>query len=357
MKKQIILSTVVAIAALLLNSLPSNATVWRVNNNPNYTQGCNHCFSSLQVANDTSIVMAGDTVHIEASSIDYVGSGTNEIMLSKKLIILGPGYFLNQNLNLQKNAVSATIRKLNFMPGSDFSIVKGVSFYWGSNIYGVEIFNVSNILIESCYFVKGIKFSNNNPISDITLKKCYITTVLNSTNASSISNLLITNCYFGDDVDLYQAGLSRSGQIAHCVISSSNNNYIDISSSIDFYNNIANINTFNPNNNGTANIHDNIFIVSLPVWLNGGNNIAMANATVFPSTGSPDSILNVNPIGICPQCYTAFPGNETFGMFGGVDPYRLGGIPNIPAIYQLQSPLNVIQGTPVNVNISTRSND
>ncbi|HMR47167.1 MAG TPA: hypothetical protein PKC85_10420 [Bacteroidia bacterium] len=354
MKRQILLSALVVMTAILLKSLPCNATVWRVNNNPNYTQGCNHCFSSLQVANDTSVVMDGDTIHIEASSIDYVGSGTNETMLSKKLVILGPGYFLNQNPLLQKNAVSATIRKLNLIPGSDYSIIKGVSFYWGSSIYGIEISNVSNIIVESCYFDGGIKFSNSNPISDITLKKCYVTGAIGSTNAANISNLLISNCYFGSNVDLYQAGFSRSGEIAQCVIS---NNNIDISSSIVFYNNIANINTFNPNNNGTTNIHDNIFIGSLPVWLSGGNNIAMTNATVFPSSGSQDSILNVNPIGICPQCYTAFPGNETFGMFGGADPYSLSGIPNIPVIYQLQCPLNIIQGTPVNVNISTRSND
>jgi hypothetical protein len=354
MKKQILLSAFVVITSMLLNSLPCNATVWRVNNNPNYTQGCNHCFNSLQAANDTSIVIPGDTIHLEASSIDYVGSGTNETMLSKKLVILGPGYFLNQNLNLQKNAVSATIRKLKIMPGSNYSIIKGVSFYWGSNIYGIEIFNVSNLLIESCYFGKGIKFSNSNPISDITLKKCYITEALGSTNAANISNILITNCYFGSTVDLYQAGFSRSGEIAHCVINSNN---IDIGSNIVFYNNIATINTLTQNNNGITNVHDNIFIGSLPSWLSGGNNIALSNATVFTSTGSPDSILNVNPIGTCPQCYTAFPGNEAFGIFGGVDPYKLSGIPNIPAIYQLQSPLNVIQGTPTNVTISTRSNN
>ncbi len=356
MTKKILLTAHVAIIAILFTALPSNATVWRVNNNPSYIQGCNHCFSSLQVANDTSIVMAGDTIHLEASPVTYLGSGTSQATtLSKRLVILGPGYFLNQNIGLQKNAVSATIRKLEFLPGSDYSVIKGVSFFMSGNIYGVEILNASNLLIESCYLQTGLHFVNTNPISDITIKKCYITKTINSANSSNISNLLITNCFIGDNVNLYQGSTIYSGEIIHCVIGT--NTYIDIGFGINFYNNIVTTGTFNQNTNGTTNVHDNIFIPSPTPWLIGGNNYSETALTVFPTTGSPDSILNVNPIGICPQCYTAYPGTEIFGIFGGADPYQLSGLPNIPSIYELQSPLNVIQGTPVNVNISTRSND
>jgi hypothetical protein len=356
MKKQKHHKAFAAFAVIMLCTLTSQASIWRVNNNPNYTQGCNHCFSSLQAANDTSIVMAGDTIHLEASANVYLGSATvNETTLNKRLVILGPGYFLNQNLNLQKNAIAATVRKLNFSTNSDYSIVKGVSFDWGSNIYGVEIHNASHILIESCYFGNGFRFFNSNPISDITIKKCYISGAIGSTNAQNITNILFSNCYIGFNVDLYQAGYSRTGEISHCVFL--NSATFQINSNIVFYNNIVSTGTFSQINNGITNVHDNIFIPSPPAWLVGGNNYSESLTTVFPSTGSQDSILNVNSIGICPVCYTALPGNATFGMFGGADPYRLSGIPNIPAIYQLQSPPNVLQGGTINVNIGTRSND
>ena len=359
-----LLSKTTAFAVLMLCVLTSKATIWRVNNNPNYTQGCNHCFGSLQVANDTSIVMAGDTIHLEASQTPYVGSGTGgDVILNKRIVILGPGYFLSQNPDEQKNSTSAVVVSIVFNPGSEFSILKGVEIATTSTP-DIQI-NTSNILIESCKVDRFIDFratTGSPTTSNIVIKKCYVSRLNNSNNNSpAITNLNISNSYFYQSFTL--TGTPTSGNVTHCYISNdgSSANWIDITNTIDFINNIVNrtsgVSSLNQNNNGINNVHDNIFIPSPPTWLVGGNNHTETYLTVFPSTGSPDSILNVNPIGICPVCYTAFPGNATFGMYGGADPYRLSGIPNIPAIYQLASPLNASQGSTINVNISTRSND
>lgn len=358
------------IAALLTVPAMMNATIWRVNNNPNYTQGCDHCFSSLQAANDSDIVEAGDTIHLEASHLFYSANGSSSgslsiTVLTKRLVILGPGYFLNQNIGLQKNPTTATTHTITFDSGSEGSVIKGVTVEGNS---GSDInIKVSNILVEGCWVERFIDFvasSTYPPISNVIIKKSYIYRVNNSNNAVPIHNLTISNCYIYKDLDLTSSNTPTSGTIAHCVISTDGGptNNIDIDSGIELYNNIV-IRTapsgsvMLQSNNSVNNVHDNIFISELPSWLSGGNNIALANAVVFPTSGSTDGILNVNPANICPQCYTAYPGNETFGMFGGADPYVLSGIPNIPTIYQLQSPLNAEQGSNVNVNISTRSND
>jgi hypothetical protein len=306
--------------------------------------------------------MPGDTIHLEASQIEYGITTVN-----KQLVILGPGYYLNNNAGLQKNSTSATLKTITFDTGSQGSIIKGVRMSYTGNSADINI-KTSNILIESCWVERYIAFTASNtypPITNITIKKSFITRINNSNNAQPISNLTISNCYVANGIFLNDVNSPTSGIILHCVIKTngSSASRINFSNSIsEFYNNIivntsSTLNPIEQNNNGTPNIHDNIFTGGFPTWLSGGNNNSEILTTVFPSTGSPDSILNVNPIGTCPLCYTAYPGTETFGIFGGADPYKLSGIPNIPAIYQLQSPLNVIQGTPTNVNISTRSNN
>ena len=355
MRKSILLKTS-AFAVLMLYAFMSKATIWRVNNNPNYTQGCNHCFSSLQTAIDDSTVMAGDTIHLEASPILYLGPGNyNGVNLNKRLVILGPGYFLNENSGLQNNTTSATLAKLYFLSGSDYSVVNGISIAHGAGSIdrAIEINNSSHISIEGCYLTR-IYFNNNSPISDIVIKKSFITDEIDDQFGADLSNLYISNSCILGNLHLRRASYARSGEIIHCVLGK-NSSTIDVTSAINMYNNIIYFGSFIQWNNGT-NIHDNIFIQNLPSWLTGGNNTPLPDSTVFANTGSQDSSYNVKPT--CSVCYTGFPtGTETIGIYGGADPYRLSGIPNIPTIYQLQSPLNIQQGGTINVDISTRSND
>lgn len=368
MKKQILIFTLVAFAAILLNASIVKATVWRVNNNPNYTQGCNHCFNNLQLAINDSTVMAGDTIHLEASNSAYLGFGgfQNTILVNKELVILGPGYFLSLNSGLQKNTLSATIERLEFLAGSENSVLKGVRIFETGGTMDLSI-KTGNITVESCYI--GGDFVLFNPIDafNIFIRKCYIVgRVMKVNGATNISNLMITNSFIGGTILLDDPSNTYSGEISNCVIiAGGGGDAIDIRSDIQsFHNNIVGggpggtpVTLINQNNNGN-NIHDNIFINVLPNFPTGPNNILLSAPYVFVPGGSTDSLLNVNPIGLCPECYTGFPsGTETLGIFGGADPYRLSGIPNIPSIYQLQSTLNVIQGAPVNVGFGTRSND
>lgn len=343
---------------MLLNTTPGNATVWRVNNNPNYTQGCTHCFNSLQAANDDSLVLAGDTIHLEASNILYSGPG-NKITINKPLVIIGPGYFLSQNPGLQKNTLSATIIRIEFLPNSENSVLKGVRIFGGSGSSHLTIL-ASYITVENCYIEDDVIIKpDGNNITDIFIKKCFVgfRVIRYGGGTGYASNVFVRNTYIRGSIDFLYPNYPVSGEVNNCIIAGIGSGNLEITSYIySFFNNIV-ANTLIQNDNG-SNVFSNIFIGSLPGWAIANNGVALPNSTVFPSTGSPDSILNVNPIGICPECYTGAPsGTETMGIYGGVDPYQLSGIPNIPSIYQLQAPLNTIQGVPVNVNISTRSND
>lgn len=351
MKKAILLVSFVAIAAMLLNILPCNATVWRVNNNPNYIQGCSHCFSSLQAANDTSIVMAGDTVHLEASVIPYSATTIN-----KQITILGPGYFLNQNPGFQKNVYSASVLRIIFSTGSDNSLISGIYVGQSGNSSSIQINNANYIYIDRTQTRDDITFAAGSINAFIIVTKSFIGgRIITGGNNSSVYDINVSNSYIHENISLTSSSTSNYGTITQCVL----NNFVNINDGFNFFNNIiVNSTNFSQNNNTIANIYTNLFIPTVPAFLTGGTNVnEPLLSTVFPSTGSQDSILNVNPIGICPQCYTGFPGNYTLGMFGGASPYKLSGIPNIPSIYQLQSPLDTLQGVIINVNLSTRSND
>src|SRR5690606_4687569 len=102
---------------------------------------------------------------------------------------------------------------------------------------------------------------------------------------------------------------------------------------------------------GTNNtIHDNISAVALT----GGDasNAVVNMGNVYNlMVGSDDSKYDI--LSTSPYNET---GAQARGAFSGISPYRLSGIPNIPAIYALQSTLNTTPGGTVNVTLSTRSN-
>ena len=89
--------------------------VWHVNT----AEGIYKDFNQLSEANNSSDVLAGDTVYVYPGN--YEGCTIN-----KKLVIIGPGYFLDQNLQLQYNQNSSYIGAITFDVGSEDSKLTGV---------------------------------------------------------------------------------------------------------------------------------------------------------------------------------------------------------------------------------------
>lgn len=146
MKKTMLLSTMTTCAVLLLTHFPSKATVWRVNNNgaPYVQYTGQQVFSDLAFAIATA--SAGDTLHIEASPTVY---NTSAIHITKKLIIIGPGYLFggtNGNSNLQANHNVSKVSTLYFDAGSEYSV------YMGITQVGILYVRASNITIKRNQF-------------------------------------------------------------------------------------------------------------------------------------------------------------------------------------------------------------
>jgi len=354
MKTKFNYKTLCAIITLLTVCSAMKATTWRVNNTAAYNQSTNNqVYSTLTAAIGSPSVLPGDTLYIESSGTTY-----GVISLNKKLTLIGTGYYLSNNTGLQNNQTSAIIGSLTFAAGSSGSTIMGlnVSGMVGSAVILSNV-NLDSITITRCYIDGEIVFQNGSGIvhNKITISKNFVinTTTHPVGTPGTITNLIVTNNRFGGGI--YFQGTNHHGIVANNALGSS----VNIQANIAFFNNIITAGTVTQSTNSSTNMYNNLFSITQPAWLTGGNNnFGVPSGTIYPSVGTPDNLFDPNPIGVCPQCYQGLPGGTTeVGMFGGNDPYILSGIPNIPTIYQLQSSPNAPQGGTLPSSISTRSNN
>ncbi|MBK8582287.1 MAG: hypothetical protein IPL86_10730 [Flavobacteriales bacterium] len=103
-------SALIVAVAFILSPILSNATIWRVNNNPVLASNCDHCFTDLAEAVANPFVSANgarDTIHLEASPMNY-----GSVTMAKPIVLIGPGFKLGMgtanNPDLQANNQMAT---------------------------------------------------------------------------------------------------------------------------------------------------------------------------------------------------------------------------------------------------------
>ena len=93
----------------------AQATVWRVNNNSAISAN----FTSFTAAQNAAA--PNDTLYFEGSSVSY-----GNIILTKPLTLIGPGYFLSENPQTQANKVTAKFGTIGFNTGSAGSTISGL---------------------------------------------------------------------------------------------------------------------------------------------------------------------------------------------------------------------------------------
>ena len=316
--------------------------VWRVN-----LDGYDADFTgltALQDAIDNVDVSNNDTIHVEASAGTYDG-----VTLERPLVLIGPGYFLNENTTpiLQANVNSAKVHSIIFAPGSEGAIITGLAIEGGFGT-GIDL-QASDITIKRCK-VSAVSFGTSVALNNFVINQCYVAGAVGfGFGVGPVNNLSFTNNYFGAAFSL---AATHQGMIAHNVFAGN----VSIHGAT-FFNNIVRAGTTTQNNNGVVNMYKNIFHDNPGAWLDGGTNYRTVNmTTVFATSGSTDGRLD--PLPGCANCANGFgtPPQE-IGMFGGSTAYRLSGIPAIPSIYQLQAPPSAILGETIDVILSTKSNN
>ena len=344
MKKLLLLS----VAATLTCSL-SFAKIWRVNNNIGITAN----FTTLQAAHDGAA--AGDTVYLESSPTSYGG-----LNCTKKLAIIGTGYFLDVNAGLQAFALSSKVDGITFNTGSGGSIIEGVST--GSNAISIY---ANDIVIRRNYIGA---FSSTDPIyytgpvniysgaSNIFITQNYGLSITNNSASTGIliaNNLIALPSYYGE------------GSTGNCIQLNPNTvaiikNNIFRRGTVNAYNsNITNNIMFLGYLNGSGNLISNNIGSGTQFGSTDGNKQNIDMATVFESTGSYDAYFKLkagSPAIGAGYGSTAITPVDC-GMFGGSGSYVLSGIPAIPSIYFFANQPVGSNSDPIDVQVKVRSNN
>jgi len=364
------------LATIILLAMATNASAsfLRVNNNPGINVDNKIVFSNVTAA--IAAASAGDIIYLEPSLTSY---GT--VTFTKKLTLLGPGYFLNQNFPTATQTTSATIDgfiAVNTVTiNCDGSVISGLvisgannnsgtSSYLGANnltfsnniLYGIEIL-ISNLSSDNTAFYNNIILSGNyfEPNSNVSLYK------------AGVNGLVVTNNFFSYNSS-YGDDLVSGGS----TVTFSNNTYVNLSLLI-LLDNAGNTSYTIKNNIFTdpqffiiTDIHSGNSSISLD------NNIFyLANITVgkrFSSSNPPSSVTQnnnqfnatssifVSPTGQSTDgqwqvlqnsssvAYKAGTDGTDCGMFGGALPYTLSGLPAIPSI----ATINITGGSTITSN-------
>jgi len=306
MKKQLLLSLIFT----LLFGFISGQHLIRVNNNP----GADPDYTTLQAANDAA--SNGDTVYVEGSTTRYTDAD-----ISKRLIIIGPGYFLAENDSTQANSLEASINGyIRLQAGSAGSVIAGMVCDY------IDIY-VNDISVTRCKL--SVLYYYNN-INNIVLAQNYMGQIATVSGSYSISNAIISN----NIITYHLYAMNNSGPLQ--VV---NNVFTENSLGIDIYNSSIANNIFCSSTYGitenTGNTITNNILASAGTNANGNQyNVPMANVFVDFSgslnysddakwklkTGSPAIGAGVSGV----DC----------GAFGGSTPYVLSGVSMLPHIYE-----------------------
>lgn len=302
------------------------ATTFRVNNTPNTDADFDNLIDAHAIARN------GDTLLIEGSGGSY-----GSLTMTKRLTLIGPGYFLDENPN---TSVSVTA-KLDFLildPGTDNEPSTGAA---ASEIIGLDFSNsasgrsidirVDDVIVRKCY-LRSVYILNGavrvKPATGVQIIQNYFTGAVYNSSASSdpVVNVQILNNIFGASIsfrpgssgailhNIMQRGLSVigfAGEIRSNIISSTRENDVEIPSlpNNQISHNIAAAGQFGDANGNFTTVVDNLFVGE------AGN--------------STDGQWQLRPNSLAAN--RAHDGTD-IGPFGGDNPYVLSGQGGSPAI-------------------------
>lgn len=326
----------------------ASARILRVNNNIGITAE----YTSVVTA--VAATLAGDTVYVEPSPINYTETGgIPNITINRKITIIGNGSFLSTHAGLQVNINdSYFVGYFTFAAGSD-----------GSAIYGLRFYNVTindavnNITIRRCRVESGGSggISIQGTGSNNSILENWIGNLISRGSGGIQTNLSIKNNVSGAGINIL---LNDIAIIENNVSIGSPALNLNGATRSFAYNNIF-IGTIN-NQSGVADALKNNITSSntLPAGNGNQNNVLMTNVfTTYPFTTDGGATLRVASPALNAGLFGSGDDIGAFNDGTNRPTFVLGLIPPIvPTIYSV-SGVGVVNTQFMNVTISTRSNN
>ncbi|MEO6669655.1 MAG: hypothetical protein ABIN36_09290 [Ferruginibacter sp.] len=370
MKRTNCLFTLIACMCFIQTSL---GKTWRVNNASNYNAGLLYgsnlggtqdypVFKQINQAVAYGDVTNGDTIHVEGATAAY-----DNAIISKRLVIIGPGYFLDENPQTAVLPLEAKILNVSFLSTSAGSEIMGMHFSPTAN-NSVSIYAANDIVIRRCRIDAPV-WLDDNLISVYILQNFfpnYPNPLGVTYSAISNGNIFPTNLIFNNNIVQRPLVLqSLVGNITFTIAECRNNVFDGPPSpgnpalkmmANSFQNNI--LKTLNatvivtPAQNISFNIGNNS-----NQFGNSNNNLVVPDMTtifVDPATNSTDGDYQLKT-GL-PSNYLGAD-NTDRGAFGGLGisgRYTLSGLAPIPVTYQINtSGISDATGLPVIIKART----
>jgi len=322
---------------LLCSFLTQAQNILRVNNNV----GVNAPYTTISAA----IAAAGvnDIIMVEGSIVGY-----DNITINKKVTIVGPGYFLLENLNLQGSPYSASLASVAFAAGSDGSSLYGLNITGGIGTGDNVLTN--NITVSNCR-IGSLTLSGDS--NNFFVSGCYIVGNLIFSNLSEYTGAIVSNNYIGG---FGQGGGTTLVTLTQNVIALG----ITQALNCDFRNNIFTGGSFGGFNGSV--IKNNVFTVTQASL--SGSGAPVDNTNIFSAltlnlfvglTGNTTDTQWKLKTG-SPAIGAGIDGVDC-GMYGGNTPYRPSGIQlGQPTINSFITPASVQQNGTLNVKVSAKVN-
>ena len=385
------ITSLVFMMVTLFSGLQTSAKIWRVNNNPSLNADVlqvGTLFDGASYATNPEAA-AGDSIYLEPSGTVYNGFSVTKA----NIVILGYGYFLNENTGKQVNANNAQVASIDFTSTSGGSSISGVQV--NNSIFCT---NVSSITITRCYIEYFLLYSYTANATGIRLDKCFIRTQVQDAGiAAAVTSVTVNieNCIFSDTSNNNASGVGFSNKVRgllrnntfnncnqlYCynfyianniVVGNSNFGTVTQAGNNIYRNNILsyNANTSNTFINNISPNTGNLFSQNMtPVFVGTTDNVANGTSVFNNRIDKTGSTLEGRfDLKAGSPALTAGETGTTFnsiaittpacGAYGATDPYRKGGFPAIPRIYSLTVPATVPNGAAtMTIAVSSSSNN
>ncbi|MBT4500350.1 MAG: hypothetical protein HOC74_21665 [Gemmatimonadetes bacterium] len=316
--------TFVLTVAICIMATAVSAKIWRVDSNT----GNQADFSDLAQAHAGA--ESGDTLYVAGSLSEYADAPKDSVHITKRLYIIGPGYFLQENFGNQSTILSATVKQhITFAKGSEGSLLTGMDVGLVKVLADRVVIkrnrcntltllgSATNVAVLQNFFYRGgasdYSFQAYAGVRNVVVNNNYIHRPKGTEGCCSFTNNVLD-------------GAGGTLIISRCILT--NNIISSISSS------------------GASQLLD-------PTRNILSNNIrALDDSDIFVESGTTDGQYKLRAGS---SAIGAGVDGVDLGMFGGPEPYVLSGLTTLPSIYLLdvRTTGSTVNGLPVHLKART----